>query len=72
MKRKIVVSLALVTLCLTLPAQVSVTGLLTENMTNPVGIDAAQPRFSWQLVSYKRNTVQTAYELRVSDRKSVV
>ena len=67
MKRKIVVSLALITLCLTLPAQVSVTGLLTENMTNPVGIDAAQPRFSWQLVSYKRNTVQTAYELRVSE-----
>lgn len=67
MTKKIVLSLALVTLCLTLPAQVSVTGLLTENMTDPVGIDAAQPRFSWQLVSDKRNTVQTAYEIRVAE-----
>ncbi|MFZ2286258.1 MAG: glycoside hydrolase family 78 protein [Bacteroidales bacterium] len=69
MKRKLVLSLALVALSLVLTAQVAVTGLLTENMTDPVGIDAARPRFSWQLLTDKRNTAQTAFELRVSDGK---
>ena len=47
-------------------AQIGVQNLLTENLTNPVGIDAAQPGFSWELVSDKKNTIQTACEIRVS------
>lgn len=47
-------------------AQVSTQNLLTENKRNPIGLDAAVPRFSWQLVSEKRNTVQTAYEIKLS------
>ena len=47
-------------------AQVSVHQLRTENLINPIGIDATQPRFSWQLVSNKRNTLQTAYEIIVT------
>lgn len=47
-------------------AQVSVNHLLTENLSNPVGLDIPQPRFSWQLSGEKRNTRQTAYELVVS------
>lgn len=39
---------------------------LTENQKNPLGVDVS-PRFSWQLVSEKRNVMQTAYEIRVSD-----
>ena len=47
-------------------AQVSVQNLLTENLINPIGIDAIQPRFSWQLISDKKNISQTAYEIKVS------
>jgi alpha-L-rhamnosidase len=46
-------------------SQVSVQNLLCENSISPVGIDVTQPRFSWQLVSDKRNVMQTAYEIRV-------
>jgi alpha-L-rhamnosidase len=48
-------------------AQTHVGGLLCENLDNPIGIDAMQPRFSWQLSSDKRNIMQSAYEIRVSD-----
>ena len=47
-------------------AQVRVQNLLCENMVNPIGLGILNPRFSWQLVSDKRNTVQTAYEIIVS------
>ena len=46
-------------------AQISIAAPRVENRDNPLGIDVA-PRFSWQLVSDRRNTVQTAYEIRVS------
>lgn len=46
--------------------QVSVKNTLTENLKNPLGLDVT-PRFGWQLVSEKRNIMQTAYEIRVSD-----
>jgi len=50
-------------------AQVKLQNLLTENVTNPIGIDVQQPRFSWQLVSDQRNVTQTAYEIIVSSGK---
>jgi alpha-L-rhamnosidase len=51
-------------------AQLKVTNLLCENLSNPVAIDAAQPRFSWQLVSDKRNLMQTAYEISIGNNSS--
>jgi len=56
------------------PAQVSVKNLRLENRINPVGMDVPTPRFSWQLISGKRNLMQTAYEIRVTDKsgKSIV
>jgi alpha-L-rhamnosidase len=54
-----------------LNAQVTVTNLLTENETNPVSIDVATPRFSWQLVTSKKNVLQTAYECKVMDGKNI-
>ncbi len=48
-------------------AQITVSQVFTESRTNPVGLDRAQPRFSWQLASDQRNVMQTAYELRVSE-----
>jgi len=47
-------------------AQVKVQNLLCENLSNPMGLDVTTPRFSWQLVSDKRGTMQTAYEIVVS------
>lgn len=55
---------------LNLYAQSSVKNLKTENLTNPVGLDITEPRFSWQLQNSKRNIVQTAYEIRVSEDKA--
>ncbi|MEZ4955786.1 MAG: hypothetical protein R2825_19665 [Saprospiraceae bacterium] len=48
-------------------AQTHVHNLLTENLVNPIGLDLNQPRFSWQLSSENRNTLQTAYELQIMD-----
>src|SRR6187549_3342419 len=53
-------------------AQVKVQHLLCENLTNPIGLDVQQPRFSWQLVSDQRNVSQTAYEIIVSSGKGTV
>src|SRR5947208_209263 len=48
-------------------AQVQVTSLKVENLSNPLGIDRQQPQLSWQLQSGQHNIMQSAYELRVSD-----
>jgi alpha-L-rhamnosidase len=67
-------SLLLLLICIPfiLKSQVLVQQLLTENRVNPLGIDTKQPRFSWQLLSAKRNVLQTAYEISISadDNKS--
>lgn len=46
-------------------AQLSVKNPLVENLPNPLGLDVMQPRFTWILSSDRRNTLQTAYEIRV-------
>lgn len=53
-------------------AQVTVTGMACENLTSPIGLGTKLPRLSWQLVSDKRNTLQTAYEIKVMDGKTTV
>jgi alpha-L-rhamnosidase len=64
MKIKLVVTF----LCTVLfaSAQVTIKNLRCEMLTNPLGIDAIQPRFSWQLESNKKNVVQTSYQIIVS------
>jgi alpha-L-rhamnosidase len=50
----------------------SVANLRCEYKTDPLGIDAAQPRLSWQLLSAERGIVQTAYQISVtSDGKTI-
>lgn len=49
-----------------LTAQVTVANLRCEMLVNPLGIDAKQPRLSWQLQSNQRNVVQTSYQILVS------
>lgn len=53
----------------TISAQIKVVNLLTENQTNPIGLDVQLPRFSWQLVSEQRNITQAACEITVNDSK---
>ena len=44
----------------------SVVSLRCEYQTDPIGIDAAQPRLSWQLLSEARGVVQSAYQVQVT------
>lgn len=46
-------------------ARLEVHGLRTEYLTDPLGIDVLRPRFSWQLTTTARNTLQTAYQVQV-------
>jgi alpha-L-rhamnosidase len=40
--------------------------LTCEHKVNPMGVDARQPRLSWQLSTTERNARQTAYQIRVA------
>lgn len=51
---------------------VSVVNLRVENLKKPIGIDTAEPRFSWQITSDKQDVRQTAYQIIVSDDKGEV
>lgn len=41
----------------------------TEYMKNPIGIDCVNPRFSWQLMSSKKNVHQVKYRITVGKSK---
>jgi alpha-L-rhamnosidase len=69
MKKTLLSVLKFLLFTLSVSAQVKVQNLLTENMNDPIGIDALQPGFSWQLTSNHRNVLQTAYEIKVSSEK---
>jgi alpha-L-rhamnosidase len=45
---------------------VSIGDLRCENLNNPSGIDAAQPRLSWMLRSNGRDQLQSAYQILVA------
>ncbi|MEW6127540.1 MAG: glycoside hydrolase family 78 protein [Acidobacteriota bacterium] len=47
-------------------AQIKVVHLRTEYKENPIGIDARNPRLSWQLQTAGRGVTQSAYQLRVA------
>jgi alpha-L-rhamnosidase len=64
--RKLILFLHAIFICFATYAQIKVTHLLTEDLQNPISIDALHPRFSWQLTAgEKRNVMQTAYEIKV-------
>ncbi len=70
--KKLTILFATLLLSLITTAQVKVTQLLCENRPDPVGLDVAVPRFSWQLQSDARNISQTAYEIKVTNGKTAV
>ena len=43
-----------------------ITDLRTEYQRNPLGLDAARPRFSWKMGSDRTDTVQDAYQIQVT------
>ena len=51
---------------------IEVNGLKVNRMTESAGIVDKQPMLSWVLTSKQRNTVQTAYEIEVTQGKEVV
>ncbi len=51
---------------------VSVVNLRVENLDKPLGIDTAEPRFSWKITSNKPNVRQTAYHIIVCDDKGEI
>lgn len=54
--------------CVTGFSQLSVNKLRTENLPAPLTVESKLPRLSWQLESRDRGILQTAYEIKVSDR----
>lgn len=53
--------------------QLATTDLTVEHLHNPLSIDAAAPRLSWKITSTKKNTRQTAYDIRVgTDKKGLI
>jgi alpha-L-rhamnosidase len=65
MPRLAVIALILLTAVRTFAA-VFVGELRCEHLENPQGIDAAQPRLSWQLASDERGVKQGAYQILVA------
>ena len=70
--KNIFTSIILLFICMVAVSQVSVKNLRCENLNNPLGIDLMQPRLSWQIVSENRNTMQTAYEIKVSYNNTLI
>lgn len=59
-----VLTLLLISSSVFAKSSLSVTNLRTEYKQNPIGIDVTAPRFSWEILSDKQNTMQTQYEIR--------
>lgn len=45
--------------------KIEVKNLRVENLVNPLGVDTDKPRFSWQIISDKKEVRQIAYQLVV-------
>jgi alpha-L-rhamnosidase len=72
--RILVVALALIWSAGQAQAGVVIQNLQVEYRSNPLGIDAEQPRFSWQMAATagERGQVQSAYQIEVRDPKGTV
>src|ERR1035441_788403 len=46
--------------------------LRVDEMTTPLGIDDAQPRFSWQLCDSRQGASQTAYRMQVATQPELL
>lgn len=46
--------------------------LRTEYREKPIGLTEKSPRFSWKMETKEQNTIQTAYEIYVTDENGNV
>lgn len=60
------ITLSLITFLFLLHAAASVKSLQIEYLTNPIGLDVKEPRFSWQLQSPERAVKQVAYQITIA------
>lgn len=58
-------------LLLTVNAQVQISELTVEHLTNPIGLDETQPKLGWILTAKQRNVMQTAYEIQVAENAAM-
>jgi alpha-L-rhamnosidase len=70
MKKLFLLLMPILMYSLLVNAQVIPGNLLTENLTNPIGLDVPNPRFSWQLITEMRNVSQSAYEIKITSGKT--
>ncbi|MFT3949516.1 MAG: family 78 glycoside hydrolase catalytic domain [Agriterribacter sp.] len=49
-----------------------ITNLRCEYLTNPLGLDALHPRFSWEMTSNERGKNQKAYQIIVADSEEAI
>ncbi|MBP6589982.1 MAG: family 78 glycoside hydrolase catalytic domain [Chitinophagaceae bacterium] len=68
----LILTMAICSVYTTGSAQLNVVKPRVENLQNPIGLDVLRPTFSWQLVSEKRNTTQTAYEIIVASTTTAI
>ena len=45
--------------------ELTIKDFVVEHQKNPLGIDCAEPRFGWKLVSERQNVYQKAYQMKV-------
>lgn len=50
----------------------TVYALKVENLIEPIGVDTSSPMFSWMIKSPKKDVLQKAWQIEVSDEKGVV
>ena len=67
MKRHHLLFLFIVLSTFAFSANISIAKMTIESRTNPMGIDAEHPRFSWQISTKERNVLQTAYQIMVAE-----
>lgn len=72
MKGRIILFFSLLFLTSTLYATVSISDPRIEQLKNPLGIDARQPRLSWKITSEKHNVLQTAYHILVASSQELL
>ena len=69
--KKTIFAFVLSFLLLTVNAQIQISELTVEHLTNPIGLDVPQPKLGWLLSSTQRNVMQTAYEIQVADNAAM-
>jgi len=69
--RRTLFAFVLPLLLLSVNAQMQLSSLTVEHLTNPVGLDETKPKFGWILTSDQRNSMQTAYEIHVFDNRNM-